>query len=125
MRKPQAQEAVQLSPGGWSGQPAPLRRNTLRSYHLAARATSARYRSWRGPEDQESYGDGPRARPRALQDTVRRPELLAYSLRPKNSNQPHSCRLLQQERRHGDETQVLRITWRVCRPPGRSRPSPG
>ena len=30
MRMPQAQEAVQLSPGGWSGQPASPRRNALR-----------------------------------------------------------------------------------------------
>ena len=41
MRKPQAQEAVQLcceATTGWSGQSSPLRRNSLQSSHLAAKA---------------------------------------------------------------------------------------
>ena len=68
MRKPQAQEAVQLSPGGWSGRPASPRRNALRSSHHAARAqaTFAQYRSWCGPEGRGFFGGGRSGRPRAL-----------------------------------------------------------
>ena len=48
MRKPRAQEAFLLSPGGWSGQPSSLRQNVLQSSHPA-------------PERDIDHGVGQRA----------------------------------------------------------------
>ena len=109
MRTPQAQEAVQLSPGGWLGQPASPRRNALRSSHLAARAeaTFARHRSWCGLEGRGFCGGGRSGRPQALR-----------------------CKVLREDSWYRVAENRLKIKTRltsvgVGRPQSRSRPSPG